>query len=71
MKQKKDVMWNFKATEEFVGRLMRAAAVTDRPASQIAREAINEKLNELAQRYPEINAPFTEAAPVEEQAVAA
>ena len=56
-KQKKDVIWNFKATDAFVQRLLRAAAVTDRPASQIAREAISEKLDELAERYPEINEP--------------
>lgn len=57
MKQKKVTRWNFKATEEFVGRLMRAAEITDRPASQIAREAISEKLDELAERFPQINEP--------------
>jgi len=57
MKQKKDSRWNFKATEEFIDRLNRAAEVTDRPASQIVREAINEKLDELAQHFPQINDP--------------
>ena len=57
MKQKKNTRLNLKTTEDFIQRLMRAAAITDRPASQIAREAINEKLDELAERFPEINEP--------------
>lgn len=54
-KKKKDVKWNFKATEEFVRRLNRAAELLDRPASQIAREAIGEKLDEIAEKFPEID----------------
>lgn len=67
MKQKKRrIQWNFKAPEDLLARLSRAAEISDRPASQIAREAISEKLDELAERFPEIN-----ETPKREQTVAA
>jgi hypothetical protein len=40
--------WGFKATPEFLARLRTASDVLDIPASQIAREAINEKLERLS-----------------------
>lgn len=51
----KTKMWTIKASEELFERLRRASVITDRPASQIAREAISEKLNELAIEFPQIN----------------
>ena len=62
-------LWTFKASDELLERLRRASAITDRPASQIAREAISEKLNELAIKFPQINeTPQTALEPVEQQA---
>lgn len=59
-KQKKDALWNFRASEQLIERLNRAAEALDRPASQIAREAINEKLDQLAKEFPAINQTQTE-----------
>lgn len=64
MAKPKDRIWNLKATNEFIERLRRASEATDRPAAQIAREAINEKLDELAERFPEINAPVEKDQPI-------
>ena len=50
----KPKIWNFKADERFINRLNKAAEVLDIPASQIAREAINEKLEALAGQKPEL-----------------
>lgn len=55
MAKTKDRIWNFKTDDEFISRLKRASKQVDRPASQIAREAINEKLDELAEKFPQIN----------------
>lgn len=52
---RKNVIWNFKTDDEFIERLKRASAATDRPASQIVREAIREKLDQLAVEFPQIN----------------
>lgn len=57
MAKAKDRIWNFKTDDELIDRLKRASDVMDRPAAQIAREAINEKLDELAERFPQINEP--------------
>jgi len=59
MRQKKDTLWNFRASDDLLERLSRAAAATDRPASQIVREAIREKLDQLAVEFPEINITAT------------
>ena len=55
MAKTKDRIWNFKTDGELIDRLKRASDITDRPASQIAREAIGEKLDELAEKFPQIN----------------
>jgi predicted transcriptional regulator len=47
-------MWNLKATEEFISRLQKTAEVLDRPASQLAREAINEKIDSLVEQNPKV-----------------
>lgn len=56
MKQKKETLWNFRASDDLLARLSRAAIHTDRPAAQIVREAIKEKLDELARQFPQIDA---------------
>jgi len=60
MRQKKETLWNFRTTDDLIERLNRASVATDRPASQIVREAINEKLEELSRKFPQINAPASE-----------
>lgn len=52
---KKEGRLDIRISTELVSRLFRAAEVIDRPASQITREAISEKLAELAQKHPEID----------------
>jgi predicted DNA-binding protein len=52
-KQKRRLM-NLRVTDEFAARLNRAAEVIDRPVSQIVREAVNEKLEQLARKHPEL-----------------
>lgn len=53
---RKTLLWNFKTSDELIDRLKRASVATDRPASQIVREAIKDKLDELAVKYPQIDA---------------
>lgn len=53
---RKSTLWNFKTSDELIERLKRASVVTDRPASQIVREAIREKLDQLAVEFPQIDA---------------
>jgi predicted DNA-binding protein len=62
MKQKKDVLWNFRANDDLIERLNRASAATDRPAAQIVREAIREKLDQLAQEFPQIDTALSQQA---------
>ncbi len=57
MKQPKTEKLQIRATGDFIDRLNRAAGATDRPAAQIVREAIGEKLDELAKQFPQINEP--------------
>ena len=52
----KDRMIFLRADSTLTGRLERASELTDRPSSQLVREAINEKLNKLARRFPELKA---------------
>lgn len=56
MKQRKDRLWNFKASDDLIDRLIRYSTMLDRPASQIAREAIGKKLDELADEFPQLKA---------------
>ncbi|HKQ90863.1 MAG TPA: ribbon-helix-helix protein, CopG family [Blastocatellia bacterium] len=63
MKQKKDVLWNFRANDNLIERLNRASIATDRPAAQIVREAIREKLDQLAAEFPQIDAAPAQQAP--------
>jgi predicted DNA-binding protein len=56
MKQKKETLWNFRANDDLIERLIRASVATDRPAAQIVREAIREKLDQLAMEFPQIDA---------------
>jgi predicted DNA-binding protein len=62
MKQKKETLWNFRSSDELIDRLTRASAATDRPAAQIVREAIKEKLDQLALEYPQIDTPLPQQA---------
>jgi len=58
----KNKLWNFKTDDDLLDRLKRAAVATGRPAAQITRESIAEKLDELAEEFPEIDAPDDVAA---------
>lgn len=49
-------LFNFKISESSVARLRAAAKTLDTSASSIAREAITEKLDALAEKYPELRA---------------
>jgi predicted transcriptional regulator len=49
-------LFNFKISETLVARLRAAAKALDTSASSIAREAITEKLDALAEKYPELRA---------------
>ena len=65
MKQKKGTLWNFRTSDDLIQRLTRASEATDRPAAQIVREAIKEKLDQLAIEFPQIDAsPSDQAATV-------
>lgn len=52
----KESKFNFKANTEFLGRLQRAAKALNRPASQIVREAVDEKLERDAKRNQKLKA---------------
>jgi hypothetical protein len=56
----KEVMWNFKASSEFLERLRTASDVLDVPASQIAREAISARIDKLSKRNPRLAAALAE-----------
>lgn len=58
----KDTMWNMKATPGFIKRLNKTAEVLDRPASQIVREAVAEKIEELAKSNPALKAALKQLA---------
>jgi len=49
---KKDTRLYMRASSELRERLDKASEVLDTPASQIIREAIDEKLAKLAKRHP-------------------
>lgn len=50
----KEKMLNLRVTEDLIDRLNRASAVLDVPYAQFVREAIKEKLEELAASHPEL-----------------
>ncbi len=52
--QPKESAMTFKASPEFLDRLRAASDVLDIPASQIARDAINEKLEKLSKKNPRL-----------------
>ena len=54
MSTEKTKLFNFRVSDEFARRLQQAARVVDQPASQIVREAVREKLEQLAQKHPEL-----------------
>lgn len=56
MMKKKDTRLNLRISSEQAERLTKAAEVSEKPASEIVRQAIDRKLAEMARRYPEIQA---------------
>jgi predicted transcriptional regulator len=52
----KDRVIFVRADADLTERLEKAAELLDRPGSQLVREAVNEKLNKLARRFPELKA---------------
>jgi len=51
---KKDTRLYIRASGDHKERLNKASEILDTPASQIVREAIDEKLSKLAKRHPEL-----------------
>lgn len=62
MKNDKDTLLNFRVSAELAKRLRDASRSLDRPASQLVREAIVEKLEQLAQKHPELQEQAAAAA---------
>jgi len=58
----KDKLLNFRVSEDFSERLNRAAQILHIPYSQIVREAVNEKLERLAEQHPELRQDTIEKA---------
>ena len=54
--KKKDTRLNLRISTEQAERLNKAAEVSEKPASEIVRQAIDRKLAEMARRYPELQA---------------
>lgn len=50
----KEKMLNLRVTEDLIEQLNRASAVLDVPYAQLVREAVKEKLAELATKHPEL-----------------
>lgn len=59
---KKDMRVHIRASSELFERLDLAAELTDKPKSQIIREALNEKLKRIARSYPEHSETLAPAA---------
>jgi hypothetical protein len=55
-KSNKDQVIFVRAEAELVDRLGKAARLQDRPVSQFVRETLTKKLNQMAQRHPELKA---------------
>ena len=64
----KNINLNLKTDEPFMERLIRASEVLDRPYARIVRQAVNEKLDEYAEEYPELAAENFYDLAVEEKA---
>ena len=63
MKQTASTIWNLKirpVDAPLIERLRRASLIVDQPASQIVRQAIREKLDQLAREFPQIDATATQ-----------
>lgn len=54
--KKKDTRLNLRISAEQAERLTKAAEVSEKPASEIVRQAIDRKLAEMARRFPELKA---------------
>ena len=66
MKQTQTI-WNLKIRPKdapLIERLRRASLIVDQPASQIVRQAIREKLDQLAAEFPQIDATTQQEATV-------
>jgi hypothetical protein len=55
MKQIKDEKLQIKLSKPFKARLFMAAQLTDLSAATLIRDSVNEKLNRLSHKYPELN----------------
>jgi len=55
-REKKTEVIFVKAEKPFVKRLQKAALLTDTSVSQFTREALREKLERLADKYPQLSA---------------
>jgi predicted DNA-binding protein len=49
---KKDARIHIRASSELAERLSQASELADVPASQLIREAVDEKLDKLSKRFP-------------------
>lgn len=57
--EKASPIWNMKIRPvdvPLMERLRRASVIVDQPASQIMRQALREKLDRLAEQFPQIDA---------------
>jgi predicted DNA-binding protein len=54
MKKTKRPQINIRTTRRFQDRLARASKVLEKPAALIVREAVDDHLDELARRFPEL-----------------
>lgn len=46
---------NMRASARWLARVRQASDALEKPVSQIVREAVDEKLDELAAKYPELS----------------
>lgn len=59
---KKTKRFNLKTSEKFIGRLQKTSEVLEKPASEIVREAVDEKIEALAQSNPKVAEALREVA---------
>jgi hypothetical protein len=52
--RKKTKRFNMKASEDFLGKLQKISETLDKPASEVVREAVNEKIEALAEANPKV-----------------
>lgn len=60
--KKKDIRIHLRASSEQAARINTAAIVLDVPASQLIRDAVDEKLDRLAKRIPSLRREEAQAA---------